>query len=286
MKKFKAFILEDRDIDSYYKNPVVIPDDKLEDFIKDNCQEALRYMAAASGWLFRGFKHDILYDDSAFVLPSPTDRKAYDTPQIINKYFIEAIEKLPDYNGVNRNNSFFLSPSIASANTYGQPHIAIPLDGFKYMYAINARDLYGIYNIDRNRFYRMYFPHYDPFFRYMDSVTETPTGFQGAESEFKRDKARDTMWRAMLEEHQKSGGEVFNHFVREYMKKIGITDWAEMFRFNDILFRDEMNFKTTNLERGISNMVEIMVSGKVLFITTYNDFYGANKKVHPKDYLK
>lgn len=118
-----------------------MPDIKdILSFIEKNCQS---YLKQNPDWktkpLYRGT--EVLRDDKARIINSPTDRRPVDTSKELHNMFVKAFKDAGFI--ANRNNSIFCSGNI-HVEYYGKLCIVFPIGDFDFTWSPHISDLYGI----------------------------------------------------------------------------------------------------------------------------------------------
>lgn len=301
MQDFKTFIAE---ADAFYKNHKIISDTQLEDFIRTNCSDVIRVMTLSNhGWFYRGFNTPIIDpklktfgsespsgnrmtykspNDSAFILNSQPGREPRDSTMPFHTLLINLIKQLPHYNGVNRDNCFFLTTNYMTATLYGEVHLAIPVNGFKFLYSTEIEDMHMHYNNNSDFWIKSVFPYYRLLRKYINDEVKK----SGVNNYMKYDYPfSPSGWLKMYYNYvyqadpMASRGILHGEIIQGFIKKEGIT-LDQLFSTDIDAFQQLTDFKSTDLKKAVGK--EIMVTGQVLFVPEHNKVLF---RKHPNDFL-
>lgn len=127
------------------ENLSLLPEEDIVKTLKKDCDDIIKIYKNTKKLIFRGEKKDLLF----FKKKYPTNRVPRDT----NIYFHKIINYVFKKKGfiANRSNSVFTTSQINIANSYGNPYVFFPKNGYHYVWGSDVFDLYfDISNIIRN----------------------------------------------------------------------------------------------------------------------------------------
>lgn len=123
----------------------------LYNLILDECKPWLRESQNGKLVLYRGLRYNPFKPGESYIItPVPKDRKPIDTPQFIQDFYNDSIQKAGKV--ANRSNSIFVLGSISSLQTdqsifgeFSEYVVVVPMSKFNYTWSTAFRDGYKFY---------------------------------------------------------------------------------------------------------------------------------------------
>ena len=117
-------------------------DNNLYVGLNQNCQEFKKSCDInkdiSTHTLYSGRNHDI----ETYIVKVPrSDRKPKDMQPYLHEILNNVFEEIFGWKA--RSEGLFVTTQISIANSYGQPYIIVPFDGFKFIWSAKISDLYN-----------------------------------------------------------------------------------------------------------------------------------------------
>jgi len=141
-------------IDMYLNEAKIETIGEFSELVKRDCSKFLKEIKQSKRFVYRGISG---VGKMGIKTPRP-DREPKDMSLAGHNYLGKLFKKYHGWNA--RKEGVFCFGDVGDASSYGDTYIVFPVDGYKYLWSDDIRDLYSCVEEDRGLKYKGYYVNY------------------------------------------------------------------------------------------------------------------------------